>query len=237
MDKQELVQLYVHQKLNQSQIGKIYGVNRKTISYYLKKYNIPTRTRKEVGKMRRRQDITIEAIEYMIFVCGLLVDEVADYYHVSRTCISERLKENGYNLRNHLGQRLRQSEMMSVNNPVPKGSKRTPEIGEAVRKAKEEQLNHKIKTFEPSSFREYSRFARFLSYKAFGKKVPNGYEIDHIFSIKDGWENKVPVNIISGKFNLQLLPSLDNKKKNSKSEIGLDELYRRAGVQRLELCS
>lgn len=237
MDKQELIKLYVHQKLNQSQIGKIYEVYRKTVAYYLKKYNIPIRTRKEVGRTRRRQDITIEAIEYMIFVCGLLVDEVADYYHVSRSCISKRLKENGYNLRNHLGQRLRQSKMMSANNPVPKGSKRTLEIGEAVRKAKEERLKDKIKTFAASNFREYSRFARFLSYRVFDKSVPNGYEIDHIFSIKDGWENNVPVDIISGKFNLQLLPSSENKKKNSKSEIDLDELYKRAGVQRLELCS
>ena len=233
MDRNELFNLYVTQELTQTEIGKIYGCDRKNVDYHIKKYGIPKRTRKEVGKLKRDPRITIEAIEYMVFVVKMLVDEIADYFGVSRTVISERLHEAGYNLKNHTNQRKKQSSFMKENNPVTKGSKRTRDEVEKMLVSREKNLQQKISNFKPTTYREYARFARFLSYRAFEKKVPDGYQIDHIYSIKDGWDNNVPVFIISGPYNLQLLSEAENKKKSSESWITLDELYKRAGVQRL----
>lgn len=43
--------------------------------------------------------------------------------------------------------------------------------------------------------------------------VDGAYHIDHIISVRHGFENKIPVEVISAKENLQLLPWLDNIRK------------------------
>lgn len=52
------------------------------------------------------------------------------------------------------------------------------------------------------------------------------YHIDHIFSIIDGFRNKVPAEIVGHYCNLQMLWYSENTKKNNKSWCTLDELYR-----------
>lgn len=55
--------------------------------------------------------------------------------------------------------------------------------------------------------------------KEFGK-----YNIDHIYSIMDGFRNKVNPKIIGSFVNLQVLPSIDNIRKRDESWITLEEL-------------
>ena len=77
-------------------------------------------------------------------------------------------------------------------------------------------------------FRRYARSCRKLSQK-WGKD--NGYEtgrqtfhIDHIYSIRDGFVNKVSPLILSHPANLRILGAKQNSSKSYKSEITLDEL-------------
>lgn len=57
----------------------------------------------------------------------------------------------------------------------------------------------------------------------------NYYQLDHIYSIFDGFNNKVPPEIIGNIANLRFIPAIDNLKKNNKSEISLKNLFRRCG--------
>lgn len=70
------------------------------------------------------------------------------------------------------------------------------------------------------SYREFSAFInphnKILSYQT--------YHIDHIFSIIDGFRNKVDPRIIGSTVNLQVLPKLENIRKNRSSWISLKNL-------------
>ena len=52
-----------------------------------------------------------------------------------------------------------------------------------------------------------------------------GFTVDHIFSISDGFQNSVPINIISHRTNLQMISQSDNSKKNYRSDKTLTDLY------------
>lgn len=56
---------------------------------------------------------------------------------------------------------------------------------------------------------------------------PNGISRDHKFSISDGWKFKVPTWMISHPANCELMQHIDNRKKQSKSSITLEELNQR----------
>lgn len=64
------------------------------------------------------------------------------------------------------------------------------------------------------------------------KHLINGIEnrsqdlhIDHIFSIRDGFDFSVPAEIIGSPINLRMLAAKENIKKYSKSDISLEQLY------------
>lgn len=52
----------------------------------------------------------------------------------------------------------------------------------------------------------------------------NGVSKDHLYSVKDGFKNKVSPDLIKHPANCELLIHIDNQKKNSKSKITIDEL-------------
>lgn len=54
-----------------------------------------------------------------------------------------------------------------------------------------------------------------------------GVSRDHMYSVKQGFANKVPSQIISHPANCELLPHPLNNKKNAKCSITLDQLYER----------
>jgi len=55
----------------------------------------------------------------------------------------------------------------------------------------------------------------------------NGVSKDHLFSVKDGFINKVSIDVIKHPANCRLMIHRDNQVKNSKSIITLDELLKR----------
>jgi len=60
-----------------------------------------------------------------------------------------------------------------------------------------------------------------------GKTNLNGISRDHLYSITDGWINKVPPNIIRHPANCALIPHKQNQSKYRKSVISLEELHLR----------
>ena len=55
----------------------------------------------------------------------------------------------------------------------------------------------------------------------------NGISKDHLFSVKDGFTNKVSIDVIKHPANCKLMIHKDNQVKNSKSVITLEELLKR----------
>lgn len=56
-----------------------------------------------------------------------------------------------------------------------------------------------------------------------------GVSRDHLYSITDGYKNKIDPGIISHPANCELVLHTDNSRKNSRSSISLDELLKRIG--------
>ncbi len=53
---------------------------------------------------------------------------------------------------------------------------------------------------------------------------PAIYHLDHKFSVSCGYENQIPLEIISARHNLQLLSPEDNHRKGKKCSISIEEL-------------
>lgn len=87
-------------------------------------------------------------------------------------------------------------------------------------------------------FTKYSKKVRYLTRSTFmrHKKIIDGYELkeidsknyhlDHIYSISDGFINKIDPEIISSYHNLRVIRRVDNLEKGRKSDIELDYLIK-----------
>lgn len=90
----------------------------------------------------------------------------------------------------------------------------------------EEQYNEWMKYRQAARSKSYRIYKKFkdiinpLNLKL-GKRA---YHLDHKYSIHDGFHNKVPVSLISGLKNLQILSYQENLRKGTKSEIEINEL-------------
>ena len=60
-----------------------------------------------------------------------------------------------------------------------------------------------------------------------GIRNVNGISRDHLYSITDGWINKIPAKIIRHPANCSLIPHKENQSKHKKSKITIEELYQR----------
>lgn len=60
------------------------------------------------------------------------------------------------------------------------------------------------------------------------------YELDHIYSKHDGFKNNIPPEILAHSANLQILTKSENVSKSSRSDIDINELYRR--IEEYEFC-
>lgn len=230
IEKETLYDLYIIRKMNQIEIGALYNCDRKNVDYYLKKYEIPKRSRSEAKwlESEKKTGFTLDKLQADI-KAGLLLGEIAQKYNMSRSALNNFLKLHDLNFKNHETQRTLQRERMKKENPVPKGSSRAPEIMQPAREAtKEKGINRRASITE---FTEYAKAARGVAYTLYKKKTPEGLEIDHIFSVKDGFIYRVPVDFISHPANLRLITQAENKRKSHKSIISFEDFCRLTGYE------
>lgn len=228
--KDLLYKLYVEENKTLQEVADAIGVSRPTAKKYLTKNGIKLRNKRIHKKVR--PEVTIEKIMNM-YESGMLVNDIAVELGVSRSTITSRLKANGINLRNNKNQTRLQSRRMRANNPIKKGSIRDRNVVTKMISTRKEKYEKKIDEFIPTSFDEYAKKARQISYAKLKDKTPKGMEIDHLYSIKSGYKNNVPVKIISDVKNTQFLTPEQNKEKGPNDSITLEELYERVGAQRL----
>ena len=73
----------------------------------------------------------------------------------------------------------------------------------------------------------YAEFYDIINPESLIRSRYGNYHIDHIYSVRDAFLNDVPISVVSHPCNLRMITETDNKRKNGKSEITLEELYRR----------
>ena len=88
-----------------------------------------------------------------------------------------------------------------------------------------------------SKFENYSVKCRNLSeanYRKYKKEInpkklkrgTNGYHLDHIVSVLDGFKNHIAIEIIASRHNLQMLPYAINIKKHAQSWMSIEKLQK-----------
>lgn len=104
----------------------------------------------------------------------------------------------------------------------------TPEV----RSRQKETLRQKWKHLSEESLNNYRRYARRIRTRAQRWARDNGYDIglltnhvDHRFSIWEGFNAKVPEEIMNNPINLEILPAGCNSSKGARCSLTLDELY------------
>lgn len=161
--------------------------------------------------------------------------------------LSIALKKYNYSLSEEERKITNEKIQQSKNNPISKqlaidNYKNTYELykNEINNKKMETRKKNGNIAITNTDFKLYSKLVRFFSekeyqcYKDFinpnnnirGKYTDqNLYHVDHIISIKYGFDNNIPVYIISSYYNLTMLLVEDNCKKGSTCGIELEELF------------
>jgi len=168
------------------------------------------------------------------FYDELSPSEYSSYWdNWNKSYVESCLKEYGYT--NYFGvpehiesfkEPRKQTNIKRYGGPVPNCSEK---IKQKVRKTlrKTNELSGKwIKEEDITDFKYYSKVVRSISEKEpihllenFHKRGMIGkddaYHLDHIISIKYGFDNNIPVHIIGRIENLEMLPAIDNLKKGA----------------------
>jgi len=95
---------------------------------------------------------------------------------------------------------------------------------------------------DPATRDEFYRYKRVVYYftNRVKKEIASGYKlglagtedsyhVDHIYSVLEGYVNKVSPRVIGSKENLRVIPWKDNVSKSSSSDVELSELFSRTG--------
>ncbi len=167
---------------------------------------------------------------------GYMLKDVCAHYGCTRGKLRWFLKKYNLNFSNNKNARRNQRKLMSGEMNPTKGRKRTASemrgISESSKLKAELYWDHKFK--DGITFQQYAKVCRSIIPKEFKDKAKwQEQEVDHVFSIKDCWKNKIYPRYTSNPNNLRIVSTEENKSKSSKSEISLDEFLSAVGVQRL----
>jgi len=221
-DSNWLFREYHINKKSTRQIADFVGCHRSCIRYWLRKFGIASR---EVGctegKEKERYSkelISKELQKYNYFLKSIEIDK---YSHKIITFICNRGHEVTQRLDSWYRSKYKCKECwiedLSGENSkfwksYPKDSFKQFKLYRArVLQLTKQNIKKYINYINPSKL-------------PLGK---NKYNIDHIYSVYEGFINKVSPEIISSPINLQVLWYSDNIKKSSTSWMSIEELYRR----------
>lgn len=183
-----------------------------------------------------KMNFDLELILKMINEEGKMLKDIQEYYGCTRNQLSWFTRKHGLNFRNNKNARKNQSKLMNGDMNPTKGRKRDPKEMQGIAKATmlKTEKEWDIKFEDGITYKQYSKICRSLASKHFkGQTVKNEIEIDHIFSLKDCWENKINPRITSHKNNLRLIEAKENREKGANSLITLEEFLSITGGQRL----
>lgn len=80
-------------------------------------------------------------------------------------------------------------------------------------KPKFQEYAYKVRLITEKTYKENEKIINPLNYTRSLCGTENGYQLDHIISVKFGFDNNIPPEIIGGLENLQMLPWKENRNK------------------------
>lgn len=86
-----------------------------------------------------------------------------------------------------------------------------------------EEYKKQVQSLSNITYRKYKKIINPNNYKR--GHGENDYQLDHKFSIIEGFKQNVPVEVMSSLVNLELLKAFDNASKQGNCSITLEELY------------
>lgn len=189
---------YVSQLKSTKEIGEFCGVDHSRVRYWLKKFGIPARDFSFSTKIGQSKNI----IDRSIFLKELNEDE--------KLCTGCGLVLNKGEFRAHS---ILKDGLQSICKVCMSGY-----------------------IYANSAFDTYRCYVDYLSninyrkyfYYINPQKLPRdyvNYQLDHIYSVSDGFYNDIPGDILASPVNLRIITNEENAKKNKRSDISLEELY------------
>jgi predicted nucleic acid-binding Zn ribbon protein len=235
--KEELIDLYINQGMSINAISKKYNCDFRTVKKRLEEYNIPTRSRKEQREKEVEIKLGFPLTSEMIMEKineGLLITQAADFFNVNHKTVRKRLKEDGIDLtklesyQKRIEEYNRQTSLgMWANDPNRK--KEHYEKLKRINEKRSEKADVRYEMAHLKSPEEYKKACARIADRYYGTKRPEGMQIDHKYSVHDGYMNGVPAPVLSHPFNLRLITAEENLLKGHDSIITLEELYKGTG--------
>ena len=197
--EEDVIALY--KTLTITEVAKKMSITRDTVARILKRYNV------DIRPLKTSSENESHIVEYYINNIVSL-REVSIIFDLSSQTILNILNRNFIKIRSNIQVRLRLSdaEYEQYINILPEIEKYRNKVISTTRK----QPLHLLENFEKR-----------------GKPGQEGaYNVDHKFSIVEGFKNNISPVIIGDIVNLEMLPFKENISKNSKCSITLNELYK-----------
>jgi hypothetical protein len=215
LTKEYLTSMYLNKGDSAYEIALILNIESATaIINLLKLHSIPTRNVSDSKTMPRAKEKTEKT----------LLEKYGDTNPLGGNSV----------LRHKMEQKLLESEGITNVFQRPEVIEKIQEKAADTRIKKSMQVNRKDKP----DFYNYKQKAYALTrvmYKKYKHLInpqnltrsKEGYHLDHIVSLAGGFKNGVPLYIIAHPANLRIIPAKDNISKNFKSDMTLDELFKR----------
>lgn len=215
LTKEYLTDMYLNKGYSAYEIALLHNLESATaIINLLKLYGIPTRNVSDSKNMPRAKEKTEKTV----------LEKYGDINVLGRNSV----------LRRKMEQKLLENEGITNVFQRPEVIEKIQEKAADTRIKKVMQVNREDKPY----FYTYKQKAHALTrlvYKKYKhlinpqnlKRSKEGYHLDHIVSLADGFRNGTPLYIITHPANLRIIPAKENVSKNSKSDMTLDELFKR----------
>ncbi|KLV28952.1 hypothetical protein [Priestia megaterium] len=236
LNKEELIELYVNQKLSAKTVATICKCSESTVRTYFKKYNIHIRSLAEARKntFERELGFTLTAEMIMRKINeGMFVYQVAELLRVNESTITKVLRKAGINLKHDKNHK----NLVYTKRKKPQMDKDSLQYKNKVgnlknhNKERKEAAQLRYEMAHLKSFEEYKYACNQVANQHYTRKRPKGYELDHKYSVHDGYRNGIPAPVLSHPFNLRLITAEENNSKGIDSVITLEELYKGTGQQ------
>ena len=204
-DKDWLYQQYVEEKLSSKDIGEFCGVGHRLILNWLYRFEISVRDIGEATSLGQYEDHS---------VFDLLVEED------EKLCLrcKQVKKKTEFRMCSNCRDGLQGYCKQCLNSFIPNNTSWKKYTSQELEKV--ELYRDRVSRLTNENFRKYYEYIN-------PHKIPrnNKFHVDHIYSVQDGFENGVSIEVMASPINLQMLQASENSRKNRHSEIALEELY------------
>lgn len=194
----KILDLYLNKKITTKEISEQLNISKTNVIYTLNNNNV---------NLKRGVDTNIENKIIELYTSRLIsLSKVAEIFQLTNTTICNILKRNNIKIRSYS-----QAKIALADEDYEEYLKTIPEF-----------IKYRRKVLWVTNQQEIQALQNFDKRGKAGQ--PGAYNLDHKYSIIEGFKNNIEPKVIGNIHNLEMLPWKDNVKKHKKCSITLDEL-------------